>query len=430
MKFRYYAVILLFAAINSFSQVWINQVNPSPGVLFSVYAYDANTAWACGELGKVLYTSNGGTNWINRSNAVFGTSNVLSVHAVNPASAFVICNINGGKVFKTIDQGLAWQTAFFRTNVTLSDIQFLNATTGFVFGNPVGNQFFIIKTTNGGNSFDTVSINRPNAPSSNSLIIPNCTSLFQSGVGGPIVIWFGTSTGHVFYSTNTGASWNFSIPDTNISVQSLTFSSIQNGLCGGDNPFMSTNGGFGWIFQGGYPNTGRFYSFENIAGEYFYSSGPSIYHSTNNAASFSIQFTNVSKEDYRDLSFVQTAGDNSLSVIHGWGVTGDGVISHYTDPIGIIPISTNIPEKFNLYQNYPNPFNPVTTITFDIAAKSEIRLEVTDILGKIVKVIHQGTVNAGTYKTEFDGTNLPSGVYFYRLLTEKTNITKKLMLIK
>jgi hypothetical protein len=193
---------------------------------------------------------------------------------------------------------------------------------------------------------------------------------------------------------------------------------------------MSTNCGLGWIIQGGYPNTGRFYSFENIAGQYFYSSGPGIYRSTNNAASFSLQYTNVSKEDFRDLSFVSTPGDNSMTVINGWGVTGDGVIAHYSDPIGIIPVTTIIPETFNLYQNYPNPFNPVTTITFDIAEKSDIRLEVTDILGKIVEVLHQGRVNAGTYKTEFDGTNLPSGIYFYRMIAGSTNITKKLMLIK
>lgn len=430
MKFRYYAVLFIFIAANSFSQVWVNQVNPSPGVMFSVYAYNSDIAWASGELGKVLYTSNAGANWFNMTNAIFGTSNVYSVHGIDPTTAIVVCNNSGGKVFKSTNRGLSWLTLFSRSNVTLSDIQFINSSTGFVFGNPVANQYFIIKTTNGGNSFDTISVTRPPSPNPNSQIVPNCTHLLQPGVGGPVIIWFGTSTGHIFYSTNTGTSWSSSIPDTNISVQSLTFSSAQNGLCGGDDPFMSTNGGFGWIIQGGYPNTGRFYSFENIAGQYFYSSGPGIYRSTNNAASFSLQYTNVSKEDFRDLSFVSTPGDNSMTVINGWGVTGDGVIAHYSDPIGIIPVTTIIPETFNLYQNYPNPFNPVTTITFDIAEKSDIRLEVTDILGKIVEVLHQGRVNAGTYKTEFDGTNLPSGIYFYRMIAGSTNITKKLMLIK
>lgn len=430
MKFLYYTVLLLFSVTYTFGQVWINQVNPSPGVLFSVYAYDANVAWASGELGKVLYTSNGGSNWFNMTNAIFGTSNVYSVHGIDPTTAIVVCNNSGGKVFKTTNRGLSWQTLFSKANVTFSDIQFVNSTTGFVFGNPVANQFYIIKTVNGGNSFDTVSVTRPPSPNPNSQIIPNCTHLLQPGVGGPVIIWFGTSTGHVFYSTNTGTSWNFSIPAANISVQSLTFSSPLNGLCGGDDPYMSINGGTGWIFQGSYPNTGRYYSFENIAGQYFYSSGPGIYRSTNNASSFSLQFTNVSKEDFRDLSFVLTPNDQSLSVIHGWGVTGDGVIAHYSDPIGIIPISTNIPEKFSLSQNYPNPFNPVTLITFDIAEKSDAKLEVTDILGKIVKVLHQGIVDAGSYKTEFDGSDLPSGIYFYRLSAGENILTKKMMLIR
>ncbi|MEO8512428.1 MAG: T9SS type A sorting domain-containing protein [Ignavibacteria bacterium] len=430
MKIRVFTTLLLILSGISFSQVWVNQTNPSPGVLFSVYAYDASTAWISGELGKVLYTSNGGTNWINRTNAVFGSNNVLSIHAVNPATAFVICNINGGKVFKTVDQGFGWQTSFTRANATLCDVQFLNATTGFVFGNPVNNRFFIIKTVNAGATFDTVSINRPIPHGSNSQVMPNSTYLYQSASNGPIFIWFGTNDGYVYYSTNTGTSWDTTLIQPSTPVLSLTFSSPQNGLSGGDDPYMTLNGGGNWIFQGGYPNTGRYFSFENVAGQYFYSSGPSIYHSTNNASTFILQFTNVSKEDYRDLSFVQTANDNSLSVIHGWGVTGDGVISHYTEPIGIIPIGTNIPEKFNLYQNYPNPFNPVTTITFDIARQSSIKLDVSDILGKNVKVLFEGKINAGTYKTEFDGSDLPSGIYFYRLQSESGTITKKLMLIK
>lgn len=428
-----YLKILIFSIIlvsNSYSQVWFNQVNPSPGVMFSIYAYNENIAWATGELGKVLYTSNGGTNWQNRTNVIFGTSNVYSVHATDPVSAFVVCNINGGKVFKTQTQGLSWQTSFSRSNVVLSDVQFLDANTGFIFGNPYNGKYFIIKTVNGGNTFDTTSVTRPNAPNPNSQIIPNCTYVLQNGVGGPIFIWFGTSTGEVFYSTNTGISWSSSTPDPGISVLSITFSSAQNGLLGGDSPFMSINGGSGWIFQNSYPNTGRFFSFENVAGEYFYSSGPGIYHSTNNAASFTLQFTNSSKEDYRDLSFVSTPGDNSLSVIHGWGVTGDGVISTYSEPIGIIPVSTNIPEDFYLYQNYPNPFNPATVITFDIAHTGKVKLEVLDLLGRQAAVIFEGRLRPGKYKTDFDGTNLASGIYFYRMITENDIITKKFSLLK
>ena len=126
MKIRYFAVLLLFTAINLHSQVWVNQINPSPGVMFSVYAYDANVAWATGELGKVLYTSNGGNNWFNMTNAIFGTSNVYSVHGIDPTTAIVVSNVSGGKVFRSTNRGLSWQTLFSRSNVTLSDVQFIN----------------------------------------------------------------------------------------------------------------------------------------------------------------------------------------------------------------------------------------------------------------------------------------------------------------
>lgn len=76
-----------------------------------------------------------------------------------------------------------------------------------------------------------------------------------------------------------------------------------------------------------------------------------------------------------------------------------------------------IPHEFVLYQNYPNPFNPNTIIGYSINVETFIRLNVFDVLGKEVKILINEKQKAGNYKIEFDGSELTSGIYFYKLQT-------------
>lgn len=97
--------------------------------------------------------------------------------------------------------------------------------------------------------------------------------------------------------------------------------------------------------------------------------------------------------------------------------------------IGIQQISSNVPGEFRLYQNYPNPFNPVTTIKFDVAGTSGISIRVYDIIGREVSYFNQ-VLPAGVYKYDFDGSNLASGVYFYKLESDFYSDIKKMILLK
>jgi subtilisin-like proprotein convertase family protein len=102
----------------------------------------------------------------------------------------------------------------------------------------------------------------------------------------------------------------------------------------------------------------------------------------------------------------------------------------YESPIGLVPISTEIPERFSLSQNYPNPFNPVTKIKFSITELSNVKLEVFDILGKEISVLVNDKFGPGVYEADFDASKLPSGVYFYRLKAGTFSETKKMVLLK
>lgn len=98
--------------------------------------------------------------------------------------------------------------------------------------------------------------------------------------------------------------------------------------------------------------------------------------------------------------------------------------------IGIQNQEGEIPAKFSLYQNYPNPFNPVTNIKIGVPTASEVKLIIYDNLGREVTTLVNKQLQPGTYEVEWDGTNYPSGVYYYTLAAGDYSETKKMVLIK
>jgi hypothetical protein len=91
---------------------------------------------------------------------------------------------------------------------------------------------------------------------------------------------------------------------------------------------------------------------------------------------------------------------------------------------------STVPAKYVLSQNFPNPFNPTTTISYSVPQKAHVTLKVYNLLGEEVATLFDGERQAGNYKATFDGTNLSTGVYFYRLQADNVSITKKLVLMK
>jgi hypothetical protein len=122
----------------------------------------------------------------------------------------------------------------------------------------------------------------------------------------------------------------------------------------------------------------------------------------------------------------------------GIGTGSDYATIKYSQLVGINPITNEIPREHKLYQNYPNPFNPVTKIKYDIPllrGVSEgrgvsVTLKVYDIVGREIATLINEHLKPGTYEVEWDASNYPSGVYFYKLSTVSFVDTKKMVLIK
>jgi hypothetical protein len=108
----------------------------------------------------------------------------------------------------------------------------------------------------------------------------------------------------------------------------------------------------------------------------------------------------------------------------------NGVLYGDTILININQISSEVPSSYSLSQNYPNPFNPATNIKFAIPKNEFVKITVFDMLGKELETLVNEQLAPGTYETNWNASNYPSGVYFYRLITDGFSETKRMTLIK
>jgi len=116
-------------------------------------------------------------------------------------------------------------------------------------------------------------------------------------------------------------------------------------------------------------------------------------------------------------TFTATLADSSVTTFVG-------------DVVTVVGNVLEVPQTFELFQNYPNPFNPTTQIDYSIPAKSYVTLTVYNLLGQEVATLFDGIRQAGRYSAMFDGFELTSGVYFYRLRSNGLVQAKRLILLK
>jgi hypothetical protein len=133
---------------------------------------------------------------------------------------------------------------------------------------------------------------------------------------------------------------------------------------------------------------------------------------------------------YNDLTDPLGGCDYTSWTLSTGPVGRANTIFQFSTTTGIIPISTGIPEIYSLSQNYPNPFNPVTRINYSIPKQGLVTIKIYDALGREVQTLINDMKTPGNYIVDFDGTNLSSGVYFYKLASNDFVSIKKMILLK
>lgn len=145
-----------------------------------------------------------------------------------------------------------------------------------------------------------------------------------------------------------------------------------------------------------------------------------------------------------NTSFDAVSSPNSDSYTSGPSLVGVQNISGFGSVINadlIVGLTAGVeddptlPDDFTLEQNYPNPFNPSTTIGFSLPVYSNVKLEVYNITGSLTTTLVDDNLSAGNYDVVWDGsdkngTEVASGIYFYRLMTDEEVVSKKMLLIR
>ncbi|MBN8571012.1 MAG: T9SS type A sorting domain-containing protein [Ignavibacteria bacterium] len=420
--------IFLFSNL-CFSQTGWYQVNSGTNnTLFSICFINLNTGFAGGYNGTLLKTVTTGNSWqiinLNDTNLY-----IQKIYFKDQSTGFVLANklesFNWfSQIYKTTNGGNNWfldQTQI--DNVLLLNIEFVNSNIGYMSGGLYANdpgKFF--KSTNGGLSWEELETGLSRSLSSQKFI-------------NEFTGFAGTSYG--IYKTTDGAySWQ-RVHENYSRVYSIKFINAATGFaCGGSYTgepnninksryiLKTTDGGNNWNFI--YRDTA-----DAVMSDILINSEGIIYGCGGIQSGFIIKTTNGGANWITEL----TSASNWLSNItnsnlKGYSVGANGTIFKKDNIVSITQISTGVPSSIKLYQNYPNPFNPETTIKFDISKSGFISLKIYDISGKEVQNLFNGVKEAGSYQLKFDGANLNSGVYFYKLITNGTTITKSMVLVK
>lgn len=383
-----------------------------------------------------------------------------AVSFVNQNTGFILGKVSGtDTLFKTTNAG----TNFERIPLPyeLNNLQFLNGDFGFGVGNS-GNVF---KSVNGGMNW--LQINLGNIYGYNTLYIFDTNKIFVAGTS-------------IFYTTNSGANWTLGTSGAAFGmVLSFDFKDSLNGIaCGRRDSlglkaatiFRTTNGGVNWTreyFTGytefkkvKYINNNLIYVYGSVTPTSFDVFGKStdggntwtfvdqtpssLYESIqildeNNAWKFKrtgqiFKSTDGCLSWTREDSTAVTLWSSSFtSLTNGWAVGNPGAIFHYTYSTGITN-EAGLTTDYSLGQNYPNPFNPTTRIDFTLPSIAFVSLKIYDIAGKKLVEILNDFKPAGKHSVYFDGSGLPSGVYFYEMIAsdgiKNYSAKRKMVLIK
>ena len=411
---------LSFLINNSFSQ-WIQQQSGTNRHLWSVSFVNINTGIAVGFGGVILRTTNAGINWIQQTYS--DTNNLYGVHMINVNNGIAVGR--AGTIIKTTNSGINWIGPIQSpTNDYLYDVFFINEQTGFSIGS------VIIKTTNGGSNWNLVN----NVPIYGTYLYD--ITFFNSNIGFTVGEEWPSNMSTVIRTTNGGENWVRlgGIPGLGMWFFCVAFANVNTIVAGGDAGFLirSTDQGISWNYQFVGGNTLRGIVFPNSNIGYAVGGTGRIVKTTNSGVNWAIQSSGINNH-LQSVSFSDTL--NGTVVGHFGTIlrTTNGGVSN------IKLVNSKLPNGFYLSQNYPNPFNSSTIIEFGIPKSSKVQLIIYDLLGRHITTLIDDELQKGNYKVIFyleESNNLTlsesltSGIYFYRLASNKYISIKKFIIIK
>jgi len=429
-----WSVSLAQERISSISVSQIEKVWPPDSLLsqrnyiWKIVRYGNYFFGATGLNGGVVRSTDGGRSWVLLPLQV-GPMDIC----ITTNGTVMVGNYGYPNVYVSTDFGNSWKGIdshgnFGATLLALPDGSVL-----------CSGQYKMYKSTDNGNTWTKVADSTVFGENSS-------VSMFLTKNRTVLTFVYGAtdSTIGIFRSTDGGLHWVYSQGSPkkypiNTDIEIVTYSQLNNGTIYGftrrDGLYKSIDDGINWekIFP---------YYYLDI---YFVSYGGGLLASDN----LGLFLGGASNTGYGGLIWSPDYGQTWQIFMPEWKgymigaivqldsnrilINANGYLYILTvDVVTKVENSENqqLPSGFDLKQNYPNPFNPTTTIEFQIPERSFVKLTVFNTLGQEVETLVNEEKAAGTHRIQFNGSNLPSGIYFYRLETSKFVETKKMILMK
>jgi photosystem II stability/assembly factor-like uncharacterized protein len=409
--FLFFPVLLLSGLSAGFAQIeWEILAHPTTRDLKELSFIDAENGWAAGDSGTIVMTSDGGVSWIQQNSTT--EFDIVDIEMVEGGFGWALSQqypidtnqTYGTELLRTSDGGQTWSFVT-RFDEFYNSVAFVSPTRGVMGGN-LGKLFY---TENGGDTWTTAVIDSPDYARWPIWHIQFRDSLYGMALGGLFDV-----TGLVWTTTDGGKYWDHRRVAGEPIFGVHYFDSVEILVVGGDIDFGSgmvrtLNGGESWE-----------YTYLGIWGQAVSLSFRTPYEgwaplgfaatymvSVDSGRTWDDQYTPDSTAMF-DVVFI----DSTI----GYMVGAHGTVLKYTGPtVSVAPEPASIPERPLLYQNYPNPFNPSTKIRYHVAQRSRVDVRITDMAGREVGSIREGTLEPGQYERIFDGGNLASGVYILRV---------------
>jgi len=427
---------------------WTSLTKSASNADFSaIHVINKDTIWICGSEysdqpainSVLLHSVDGGINWEKSTyaNEKYYSSRLNDIFFSNKKVGWAVGENN--IVLNTSDGGNTWElieTGVLHSDIGFKKVVFTDSLHGFIVG--VGtdyqNQLIFIHTQDGGNTWQDYRNNLPEWYIGNDL----CFTDNNHG-------WLVGSL-DVYKTDNGGRSWE------------LVNRKWQEGWEWGPAQFLDSL--TCWVAgSGGYENNILVYTEDggNNWHTRFSNSAPiHILHFSDKSNGYifavediysiyyqneQVHYTHDGGQSWHEFQFnpIPGYGVNSVAFADrntGWMVGTNGMILK-TNTGGLTEVIEKSSSKFDykdnyhLYQNYPNPFNPSTTIEFSLPKSEFTVLKIYNILGKEIAVLVSKHLDQGNHTYTFNGKNLASGVYMYRILTESGfSETKKFVLLK
>ena len=317
--------------------------------------------------------------------------------------------VAGGSIIKTTDGGDTWIHFTDILDYVIRDIHFWTPDSGI----GVGDNGVIIFTGDGGENWTVLT-----SPTTNDL---RSIDISSDGMNGIAVGIYGTmivSSGDLLTWTikpTPSETWLYNVKMTN---------DWQVGVSTGwGGAIRSTNGGDDWLYfeVTNDMNFGALVLSDDGSGLIGGENG-NIYNTTNSGFTWHQMNSNTSNK----ITNFYLLEDNSA-----WAVGKFGTILYDPSiPVSIEPNDISIPDGFILKQNFPNPFNPSTQIEFSLPIDDFVNITVYNTIGQVVDIATSSYHTTGNYKVEWNGSELPSGIYFYQLRTSTFTKSMKMLLVK